>query len=539
MGTKATGSVRIVAGKFEARVRVAAGKRETFKLSAARTEAEALERARVLAEVATRLRRARVPVEEIGDTLRLAAAATPKTLASLLAVVTERAGGESKPVAATASNVPTFGEIAGQWVKGDLARKYPGHIKAKRSADDDESRLRLHILPKLGPLPIDAITLDDCEGVMHALPESMAVATRRNVGQLITRIFSMAVYPLRLIERSPLPPKFLPAAPEQAQHSFLYPSEDRTLLQHTGCPLVYRILFGVLSREGCRLSEALELCWRDLDLERGAIQLGRTKTDNGRTWKLDAGVIIALRRYRELCAGHNADSDRVFLDGGRPIVGSGALGIPALLRAWLLKAGVTRSALHETSTDKSKRRLRAHDLRASFITIALANGATETYVQDRTGHKSSAMVNRYRRSARTAAELQLGTWTALHEAVPELTSGPRVAHRIEIHLETGRPQRDLKTSGGQPNTAEPQELSEKAGSSCAPSSPIVGAMGQSWATPEAAELRELRADLKRAVLDGRNAVARALAQEIDRLEAASAAGVVQLDTARAKRRGQP
>jgi integrase len=50
-----------------------------------------------------------------------------------------------------------------------------------------------------------------------------------------------------------------------------------------------------------------------------------------------------------------------------------------------------------------------HDSRATFITIALANGKTEQWVTDRTGHKSSQMVARYAGQARTFVELGLGT----------------------------------------------------------------------------------------------------------------------------------
>lgn len=68
-----------------------------------------------------------------------------------------------------------------------------------------------------------------------------------------------------------------------------------------------------------------------------------------------------------------------------------------------------------------------HDLRATFCTIALANGLTETWVCDRTGWRSSEMVSRYRRAARTWAELELGTLTPLDEAIPELRAPPGIA----------------------------------------------------------------------------------------------------------------
>ena len=57
---------------------------------------------------------------------------------------------------------------------------------------------------------------------------------------------------------------------------------------------------------------------------------------------------------------------------------------------------------------------------ATFVTIALAHGRTEAWVTDRTGHRSSSMLYRYRRPARTHAEAKMGELQPLHEAIPEL-----------------------------------------------------------------------------------------------------------------------
>ena len=54
--------------------------------------------------------------------------------------------------------------------------------------------------------------------------------------------------------------------------------------------------------------------------------------------------------------------------------------------------------------------------------LGLANGKTESWISDRTRHGSSVMINRYRRSARTAAELGLGALAALDSALPELAA---------------------------------------------------------------------------------------------------------------------
>ena len=58
------------------------------------------------------------------------------------------------------------------------------------------------------------------------------------------------------------------------------------------------------------------------------------------------------------------------------------------------------------------------------MTVSLANGKTEAWVADRTGHRSSQMINTYRRTARTYAELNLG------ELVPKLVTSRRLGSRM-------------------------------------------------------------------------------------------------------------
>ena len=89
-------------------------------------------------------------------------------------------------------------------------------------------------------------------------------------------------------------------------------------------------------------------------------------------------------------------------------------------REHLALAGVDRAELFKTTA--ARRQIRLHDTRATFITIALANGKSETWVADRTGHKSSDQINGYRRAARTAAELGLGELVPLDVAIPEFTA---------------------------------------------------------------------------------------------------------------------
>src|SRR5690606_38204497 len=127
-------------------------------------------------------------------------------------------------------------------------------------------------------------------------------------------------------------------------------------------------------------------------------------------WALSPGVAAALSAWQK--ARGAKDTDRVF-----EVQAADSDRLAETLRRHLLKSGVKRPELHEAGTNR--RPLRAHDLRGTFVTLSLANGRTETWVADRTGHKSSQMINRYRRSARSATELGLGPLQPLDHALPE------------------------------------------------------------------------------------------------------------------------
>ena len=224
---------------------------------------------------------------------------------------------------------------------------------------------------------------------------------------------SFPTFPSRLIPVSPLPRGFLPQKSGEKALAYLYPDEDARLLACPDVPTAYRLWYGFLAREGLRVSEAGSLTWAEVDFEHGAITLDKNKTDDPRAWALDPGVVRALRAWRSIRGA--GPTDRVFLNTqGRPMGRRNA----ERFRAHLQKAGVERAELYQATA--ARQQIRAHDLRATFVTIHLANGRTETWIADRTGHRSSAMIAKYRRAARKVAELAMGGLSPLHLAIPEL-----------------------------------------------------------------------------------------------------------------------
>jgi hypothetical protein len=118
--------------------------------------------------------------------------------------------------------------------------------------------------------------------------------------------------------------------------------------------------------------------------------------------------------------------------------------------------GVDRPKLFERSEHRIP--LRAHDLRASFVTLALANGKTETWVTTRTGHTTSAMLNRYRRDAESIAELNLGWFAPLHDAVPELAELDPQAGQILAAAEPPEVATRANTPGNTPGVTNPPSM---------------------------------------------------------------------------------
>jgi hypothetical protein len=195
----------------------------------------------------------------------------------------------------------------------------------------------------------------------------------------------LAEYPAKLVARNPIPASALPKVRTTVALQFVYPDEDRALMQHEAIPVAYRLLYGFLMRMGWRREEALggkveevddaldgaealedvpPLTWSRIDLRRGVVYIDRDKTNDPRPMPLDPGVRRALEAWREMSPKAKAE-DPVFVDvGGRPIDPEGLAEIfrDEHLRPALRAADMDRPELFEPtpcgSTSGSTTRVR-------------------------------------------------------------------------------------------------------------------------------------------------------------------------------------
>lgn len=415
MGRRATGTLVRLRGRLYCRLSVA-GQRRAFALPELGPEAAEARRA-VLADLAARV--ARLP-RDIAEGLveRAASAETEPRLRAVLGAAEQVLAGGI--VVLSLGPEATWGEVADRWIAGDLARAYPDHVRPLRRTATVRSYLERYLRPAIGHVPVRAFTLDHALAAAAALPAVLRATTRAVVLSVVNRVLSLAVFPLRLIATNPIPRGFRPKGQRRVR-PFLYPAEEARLLGSSSVELEWRLAYGVLAREGLRYDEARRLDVGDFDASYGTIRCDVNKTDDPRTWALGADVARALRESlarREAALGRALRTDEPLLTsaGGQRLYRPRA----DRFRERMAAAGLERPELYASTPERGP--LRVHDLRATFVTLALAAGRTETWVADRTGHKSSEMIARYRRAARTAAELHLGWLAPLDQALPELRS---------------------------------------------------------------------------------------------------------------------
>lgn len=420
IGQPRTPHIRWVHEVAIARVRYGSNRRLDVPIPSAKSQAQAEARALILAQLAFRMRKAKVDEHKLRELLKLAGvAAIERDLLGAIVSVERITGGPWKLAGVPTS--PTIKSVGDRWTSGELARLYPDQVGAKSSSDRDARRLDKYVYPVVGNVPIDRFELDDAERVMRGLPATLKPGTRKQIGSLLSRIMTLSVYPLRLREHSPIPKGFLPKGSKPRAMNYLFPAEDARLLACTRVDLAFRMLDGWLTREGMRVSEALAMSPSDIDFERGRIRLDENKTDDPRSWVLADGSARALRLYIDRFRPGIGPNDPIFVaPDGKPFTEAVLKKLARKFRMHLRWAGIERPELFEATAARMK--IRIHDLRGTFVTLSLAAGRTESWVSDRTGHKDWRVMRRYKRPARELAELteRAGTLVALDLAVPEL-----------------------------------------------------------------------------------------------------------------------
>lgn len=296
-----------------------------------------------------------------------------------------------EPVAAPRQK-PTFHEFASEWferAKVEGGRRGDGLTDA--GARDLHWRLALHLLPWFAQQPLDAITVEDVDRYRLAKVR----AGELNATSINKTLTTLAAILESAVEYGHIPrnvahgrrrrlPSITPARTslDRAEHVSALLDAAGTLDADTARPQ-RRALLAALVFAGLRISEALSLRWRDVDLARGTIRVRASKTDAGlRTVNILPVLRDELTEYR----ARVDDGADALVFGTR----TGARQNPSNVSKRMLTKAVTLANV-KLAQDGGELipKLTPHSLRRTFASLLFAINEVPPYIMAQMGHTTA------------------------------------------------------------------------------------------------------------------------------------------------------
>jgi integrase len=308
---------------------------------------------------------------------------------------------------------PTFHEFASEWFEGVAPEL------RERTRIDYQWRLSNHLLPYFAKLRLSAITVEEVDRYRREkVRESKAVTAARqrqlamperdrkrlvrplSNGSINKTIRLLAVVLEQAVEygyldRNPAKGRKRLLKEDKPTRSYLQPDQVAALLSaagkidadaREGDTRRRRPLLATLTLAGLRISEALDLRWRDVNLDARRLRVAAAKTDAGvREVDLTPALQELLADYRSR-SPYTQPGDLVFPTG------AGKRDNPSNVRNRFLGSAAKlanadlRAAGREPMPDVTP-----HSLRRTFISLLLAAGADVPYVMAQAGHTDPKM----------------------------------------------------------------------------------------------------------------------------------------------------
>jgi integrase len=310
----------------------------------------------------------------------------------------------------------SFEAVAGEWLDAQRALVEVGEL-APRTLDGYELSVRRHLIPFFGSRPIATITPNDLVA-WHAAQRRSGAATwsikgrwnalRGALGHAV-RHELLAANPADALTSREKP------KPGPSRKRFLTDDEMAKLLDaatgrsHT---LVALLLFS-----GLRISEALGLAWRDVDLTSGHLRVRHQLNRQGKRVRLktigarrDVVLIDSLARilrHHRLASPHSRPGDPVF----------------ATTSATPLSARNAGRAFARLIKDADLADVTPHALRHTYASMLIAQGRDPVYVADQLGHTTPVITLRTYAHLFRAAQQETQARNELEDAYGALLRG--------------------------------------------------------------------------------------------------------------------
>lgn len=275
-------------------------------------------------------------------------------------------GGDPAAKKALIKSVPTY---------SDLASKHLEAFKGRKSYEDVESVIRVHILPRWGKTRLtDMNSRAVGQWLAEKRAQGLAPASVEKIRVILGRSFVLgASWDIPGTERNPA--RGIPRAPiRNARERFLTTEEAARLKEAVAASQNTQLqhIVGLLLLTGARLRELLDAEWKNIDIERRSWFIPDTKTKPRHVPLSTAAVAIieALPRFKNC---------------------SWLLPNPDTKLPYVSIKGAWRTATKEANLPG----LRLHDLRHSAASFMVNSGVDLFTVGKVLGHANVASTARY------------------------------------------------------------------------------------------------------------------------------------------------
>ena len=298
------------------------------------------------------------------DVLSLSAARRKARTTAAEALV----GADPQDRRAEMRTIPTLAEL--------VRDRYLPHVKSyKRSWCTDETVLRVHVLPVLGPQYVDLIRAEPIAALVERMREKgYATGTTNRVVIVLRHIFNLA-RKWRVPGVAENPTAGINLAPDVNRERFLSLEEAQRLvaaIEWDENQVAAKAIM-LLLLTGARRNEITHARWEYLDWEKRTLLVPVSKSGKPRSIALNATAMEMLRA--------------IFQDSGSPyILPSPVTGQPSPSLFFPWQRIRTRAGLAD---------LRLHDLRHSFASFLVNKGVSLYVVQGLLGHANTRYTQRY------------------------------------------------------------------------------------------------------------------------------------------------
>ena len=281
----------------------------------------------------------------------------------------------------------------GQWM--DVWYENYAKIKVRPSSHQTyKGYIENHIKPNIGDIPLEKLTTLDLQRLYKALlangrvdrleskgqPKGLSPKTVRNIHQILSSALKLA-QEQRIILTNPAEGCALPKV-EHREMKTLPVEQLQSFLREAKDSGVFELYYLELAT-GLRRGELLGLKWEDIDLEHGDLRVRRQIARiNG---KVVEAPLKTKNAYRTLPLAEDTIS---ILNEQKKKVGSSPWVFPSATGGPISPDSVLHM-LHRVLKRAGLPKVRSHDLRHTFATLALQNGVDIKTVSGMLGHFSA------------------------------------------------------------------------------------------------------------------------------------------------------